>query len=187
MPTAPGDETASALALFGVQAGPRSGEEIAVRSPVLTIGKGSQNDIVLADDSISTTHARLEYATGYWRITDLGSTNGTFVDDTRLAPDVPTPVGYGAQVRLGGVRLEFREVAAADPDAARASYTPPPAARPLAERGSGPRLPLWLFLVILVVIAAIAWFAFGASAQPRFDAGELAATLAPAPPSHPGR
>src|SRR5688500_3121732 len=121
MPTAPGDETASALALFGVQAGPRSGEEIAVRSPVLTIGKGSQNDVVLADDSVSTTHARLEYATGYWRLTDLGSTNGTYVDDTRRAPNVPAPVGYGAQVRFGGLRLRFGEVAAAPPEAAPAT------------------------------------------------------------------
>ena len=185
MPTAPGDETASALALFGVQAGPRSGEEIAVRSPVLTIGKGSQNDIVLADDSISTSHARLEYATGYWRLTDLGSTNGTYVDNARLAPNVPTPVTYGAQVRFGGVRLEFREVATADPDAARASYTPPPEARPLAERGSGPRLPLWIFLVILIVIAAIAYFAFGASAQAQVDAAEVAAALLPPPPGLP--
>ena len=185
MPTAPGDETASALALFGVQAGPRSGEEIAVRSPVLTIGKGSQNDVVLADDSVSTTHARLEYATGYWRLTDLGSTNGTYVDNTRLAPDVPTPVGYGAQVRFGGLRLEFREVAAADPDAARATYTPPPPPRPIAERGSGLRIPLWVFLIILIVVAALAWFALGASAQPAIDAARVAAALAPTAPGNP--
>ena len=185
MSTDPGDETATALALFGVQAGPRSGEEIAVRSPVLTVGKGSQNDIVLADDSVSTTHARLEYATGYWRLTDLGSTNGTYVDNARLAANAPTPIAYGAQVRFGGLRLEFREVPAADPDAARATYSAPAAPRPIAERGSGLRIPLWVFLLLLIVIAAIAWFAFGASAQPRLDAAEMVAALAPTPPGIP--
>jgi pSer/pThr/pTyr-binding forkhead associated (FHA) protein len=185
MPTAPGDETADALALFGVQAGPRSGEEIAIRAPVLTIGKGSQNDVVLADDSVSTTHARLEYATGYWRLTDLGSTNGTYVDNTRLAPNVPTAVAYGAQVRFGGLRLQFREVPTADPDTARATYTPPPPPRPIAERGSGLRIPLWVFLVLLIVIAAIAYFAFGASAQPGPGPVGVAAALAPTPPGIP--
>ena len=88
-------------------------------------------------------------------------------------------------MRFGGVRLEFRQVPAADPDAARATYTPPPIARPLAERGAGPRLPLWIFLVILVVLAAIAWFALGASGQPRLDAAAVAAAFAPTPPDHP--
>jgi hypothetical protein len=184
MPTAPRDESADALAILGVQAGPRSGEEIAVRSPVLTLGQGSQNDIVLADDSVSTTHARLEYAAGSWLLTDLGSTNGTYVEGTRLAPNTPTPLAYGSQVRFGGLRLAFQAVAAADPDAARASYTAPPPHVPVAERRSGLRIPVWVFVLLLLVLAVIAFFAVGASGQ-AIEPAELVAALVPAPPGSP--
>jgi hypothetical protein len=185
MPTAPRDETASALALFGVQAGPRTGDEIAVRSPVLTLGQGSQNDIVVADDSVSTTHARLEYAGGAWLITDLGSTNGTYVEGVRLAPNTPTPLAYGSQVRFGGLRLVFQAVEAADPAAARASYTAPAASTPIAERGGGFRIPVWVFLLVMIILVAIAFFAMGASGQPPLEAAEVVAALAitlPGPP-----
>ena len=158
MPTAPSDETSTALALFGVQAGPRFGEEIPLRSPVLTIGQGPQNAVVLEDDSVSRTHARLEYEAGSWLLTDLDSTNGTWVEGTRLAPRVPTPLTYGAAVRFGGVRLHFRQVEKVDLDAARASYVPPStAASPL--RPARFRLPLWVLVLILVAIA-LALFLF---------------------------
>ena len=186
IPTAPRDETASALALFGVQAGPRSGEEIPVRSPVLTLGQGSQNDIVLGDDSVSTTHARFEYASGGWLITDLGSTNGTYLEGTRLAPNVPTPLPYGSQVRFGGLRLVFNQVPAADPDAARARYTPPPAAVPVAERRGGLRVPVWVFLLLLIVLAIIAvYFVSDASVQSAREMGERVVALASTPPGYP--
>ena len=186
IPTAPRDETASALALFGVQAGPRSGEEIAVRSPVLTLGQGSQNDIVLGDDSVSTTHARLEYATGAWLITDLGSTNGTYLEGARLPPNVPTPLPYGSQLRFGGLRLVFNQIPAADPEAARARYTPPPAAVPVAERRGGLRVPVWVFLLLLIVLAIIAFFFVSdASAQPARELGQRVIAFASTPPGSP--
>jgi hypothetical protein len=164
MPTNPSDDRSGALALFCVQAGPRNGEEIAVRSPVLTLGQGSQNDVVLADDSVSTNHARLEYDAGGWRITDLGSTNGTTVEGVRLAPNVPTPLAYGSTVRLGGLKLHFREVEEANPERARAEYTAPPSPTAVAERKVGFRIPVWVFVLILLVIAALFVFVFAAAA-----------------------
>jgi hypothetical protein len=163
MPTTPSDDRTRALALFSVQAGPRIGDEIAVRSPVLTLGQGSQNDIVLADDSVSTTHARLEYDAGEWRITDLASTNGTSVEGVRLAPNVPTPLSYGSTVRLGGLKLHFRQVEEANPEQARAEYTPPVSPTAVAERKVGFRLPVWVFALILLVIAALFVFVFAAA------------------------
>ena len=177
---------AGALALFGVQQGPRSGEEIAVRSPVLTLGQGSQNDVVLGDDSVSTTHARLEDASGAWLITDLGSTNGTYLEGTRLAPNVPTALPYGSQVRFGGLRLVFNQVPAADPDAARARYTPPPAAVPVAERRGGLRVPVWVFLLLLIVLAIIAmFFVSDASAYSAREFGRGVIAFASIPPGSP--
>lgn len=144
------------LALLAVQAGPRIGEEFPVANPRVAIGSGRDNDVVIADDSISTSHALLEFEHGGWRITDLDSTNGTFVENVRMAPQVPTPLPYGSSVRLGGLKLHFRPVADADPESARATYRPPQRERTLAERNAGFRMPLWMLVVILLVVVAVA-------------------------------
>ena len=152
MPETPDRSSPTALALLGVLAGPRIGEEYPVTSPVVSIGQGPQNDIVVDDDSVSRAHARLEYSAGSWLLTDLDSTNGTTVEGVRLAPGVPTPLAYANTVRLGGVRLQFREVADADPEAARATFRP--AAAATADGPRHFRLPLWVVVVILLLIAA---------------------------------
>ena len=124
---------AGPLATFGVAAGPRYGEQIPVPAPVVTVGRAAGCQVVIDDDSVSAQHARLEYDLGAWRITDLGSTNGTAIEGVKLAPDVPTPLPYGSTVRFGGVKLQFREVAEANLDAARAGWTGPEKAATLKE------------------------------------------------------
>jgi hypothetical protein len=159
MPESSEPTPSSALALFGVIAGPRRGEEIPIVAPVVAIGQGPQNDVVLNDDSVSRSHARLEFELGSWLLTDLESTNGTTVEGVRLAPGVPTPLAYASTVRFGGVQLQFREVHDADPAAARASFIAPEP----ADAG-GPRhfrLPLWVFLVILIILVAAVFFVIG--------------------------
>ena len=185
MPIARSEEPNAALAVLGYHAGPRAGEEIALRSPVLTIGQGSQNEVVLADDSISTRHARLEYDAGGWRLTDLGSTNGTYVDGVRLAPEISTPLLPGAVVRFGATTLVFQPVEAADPEAARAGYTVPPAARPLAERKGGFRVPVWLFLLLLVIAVLALFVVLTSPDAAALGAPEPLRTLALAPPGAP--
>lgn len=142
------------LASLALMAGPRYGEELSVPSPVVTVGRAAGCDVVVDDDSVSAQHARLEYDLGAWRITDLKSTNGTAVEGVKLAPDVPTPLPYGAMVRLGGVQLQFRQAEDADVDAARAGFVPPEAPKTLREERSGSRFPLWLVL-LLVLLAVI--------------------------------
>ena len=46
--------------------------------PVANIGRGDYNDVVIADPSVSTMHAKLQRRDAVWVLTDLGSTNGTF-------------------------------------------------------------------------------------------------------------
>ena len=143
------------LASLALMAGPRYGQELAVPSPVVTVGRAAGCDVVVDDDSVSAQHAKLEYDLGSWRITDLESINGTAVEGVRLAPGVPTPLPYGATLRLGGVQLQFREVEHADVDTARARYTAPEAARTLREERSGGRFPVWLVLMIIILAVAI--------------------------------
>lgn len=60
---------------------------------------------------ISRKHAALEFADGAWVLTDLGSSNGTFVlvpgEDFRRISE-PTPLADGAQIALGNARFVFR-------------------------------------------------------------------------------
>jgi pSer/pThr/pTyr-binding forkhead associated (FHA) protein len=146
------------LAVLGIHGGPRAGEELAVRLPVVRIGQGAQNELVLADDSVSTQHARLGYESSRWLLTDLGSTNGTYVEGVRLAPNVPTPLTDGSLVRFGGISLQFRQLETVHADTARASYTPPSAPAPIAERKGGFRLPVWAFVLILILLGALLFF-----------------------------
>lgn len=155
MSITPRGDHSGALAAFGIQAGPHVGEEVPIRLPVVRIGRGGANDIVLEDDSVSATHARLEFEHGDWRITDLQSVNGTFVEGIKLAPEVQTPLPYGSTVRFGGVRLHFRPVEQADPEAARAEYTPPRAQTPIREQSSGFRFPVWLAVLVLILLVLV--------------------------------
>jgi hypothetical protein len=155
MTETPHDDPSRELARLGFLAGPRIGEELAVPSPVVSIGKGKQNDIVIPDDSVSTNHARLDYEHGGWRITDLDSANGTAVEGVQLAPQVPTPLPFGASVRFGGVRMQFREAEAADPESARAEYVPPARPTPVAQRRTGFRLPVWVLLVVVLLLVLV--------------------------------
>lgn len=148
---------AGPLASFGISAGPRYGEQIPVPTPVVTIGRASGCELVIDDDSVSARHARLEFDLGAWRITDLESINGTAIEGVKLAPNVPTPLPYGATVRLGGVRLQFQEVDSADLDAARRAYVPPPRESTLKEERRGFRFPLWLALLIVILLALAAY------------------------------
>lgn len=56
---------------------------------------------------VSRKHAVLRFHQGMWTITDLSSTNGTFVNATRLTPNVPTLLQDQARVRFGGIDATF--------------------------------------------------------------------------------
>jgi hypothetical protein len=77
----------------------------------ICIGRTSENDVVIPDESLSRRHAQVSsiaYSeSSPWVIRDLGSTNGTYVDDMRLPRDVPPNIVTGSRVRLGSVELTF--------------------------------------------------------------------------------
>ena len=68
-------------------------------SRIGTIGRAPDNDFVLTDPLVSAHHARIEWSARGVLITDLGSTNGTFVGNTRINSYLvtePTTVGIGS-------------------------------------------------------------------------------------------
>ena len=71
------------------------------------IGRGAECDLRIDDEYISTRHAVLRLTTGDWYAEDLGSTNGTFVDNARIHG--PTEVGVDSTVRVGKTMMELRK------------------------------------------------------------------------------
>jgi hypothetical protein len=75
---------------------------------MITVGRTPNSDIVIPDDSVSKLHAYFKSleAPGRFGLADANSTNGTFLDNVQLSPNVaPTPVQPGARLRFGRVSL----------------------------------------------------------------------------------
>ena len=78
------------------------------------LGRAATNRIVLKDDLCSREHAEVRFADGAWRVRDLGSLNGTRVNDARL--DSEQTLEPGDEVQLGRSRLLFVEEMGQLPD-----------------------------------------------------------------------
>jgi pSer/pThr/pTyr-binding forkhead associated (FHA) protein len=73
----------------------------------VAIGRHEGNDIVLgSDDRASRLHAVLDRVGGGWCLTDLGSSNGTFVNGARITAG--RALRQGDQVLIGTTRLVYR-------------------------------------------------------------------------------
>jgi len=73
----------------------------------VTLGRAHDSTIVLDDDYASSRHARLyPDPSGQWIVEDLGSTNGTFLGQTKL--NTPTAAALGVPIRIGKTVLELR-------------------------------------------------------------------------------
>lgn len=75
-------------------------------SGALEIGRADACEIRLEDTYASQHHARLSTRDGAWLLEDLGSTNGTYVNDARV--QTPVEVHAGDVVRIGKTILELR-------------------------------------------------------------------------------
>jgi pSer/pThr/pTyr-binding forkhead associated (FHA) protein len=93
------------FASFLVRSGGLAGQRLSVKTPVVNIGRADYNDLVVPDPSVSTSHAKLQRREGVWVLTDLDSTNGTFVDGDRVRGEAP--LAPGASVQFGDVQLVF--------------------------------------------------------------------------------
>jgi pSer/pThr/pTyr-binding forkhead associated (FHA) protein len=72
----------------------------------IRIGKGPQNDIILADASVSGTHALISFESGAFKLSDLGSRNGTVLNEERLAGT--RPLRHGDLIKMGHCTITFR-------------------------------------------------------------------------------
>jgi len=82
--------------------GPDAGTPIDVPKGEITLGRADSNNVVVDSRAVSKVHARVERTPDVVRLQDLGSVNGTFVNDTRI--DSPVVLGRGDRISLAGVR-----------------------------------------------------------------------------------
>ncbi len=80
---------------------------VALSSDVLTIGRQPSNKLVISDSKASSRHAEIRLEENVYRITDLGSTNGTFVNEQQLRPNEPRQLNTGDNVRVGDTRFSY--------------------------------------------------------------------------------
>lgn len=162
--------------------GPTKGTTFDICVPLAHVGRGAHNDVVIADDSVSDTHAKLQRRDDGWYVVDVGSTNGTYVAGQRITAE--RRLDGAPDLRFGGVKAIFRprdlgadtnkgtraiasvdrsklRQTAASPQAPAAPAAPlaPQQVAPVAEPKPRSGLPGWVWgLVVLAVGAAVAFF-----------------------------
>lgn len=81
------------------------GTSVPLGTTVISIGRAPDSTIVLQDEYVSTKHARLYPSGDDWVVEDLGSTNGTWLNKTRITR--PTIVEPGADLRIGRTTMRI--------------------------------------------------------------------------------
>jgi hypothetical protein len=128
---------------FVMRTGPTPGKTFYLEDAEITIGRDISNQVVINDAEISRRHAHLIAQTNGYLLEDLGSTNGTFVNNQRLmGPHMLRPgelVAFGENVTLAFEQVNYdrdaTQVAASNvpnlppaprPQPAPPAYAPPP-------------------------------------------------------------
>jgi len=93
-----------------VSSGAQMGMEFSIDRPLVSIGRGSGNDIILQDSQASRKHAEISLQGDQYYIRDLGSTNGTYVNGRRITG--PHPLQPGDTIQIGDTVLVGASVGA---------------------------------------------------------------------------
>jgi len=89
-----------------VTAGALAGTRLTLGEQQITIGRAEDSTLVITDDYASARHARIVPRAGQWLLEDLGSTNGTYLGNSKVTG--PTPVPLGVPIRIGRTAIELR-------------------------------------------------------------------------------
>ena len=87
--------------------GPLNGTIVPLGNVQITIGRAPDSTLIIDDDYASSRHARIYPSEGEWVVEDLGSTNGTWIDRTRITS--PTVLPVGAPLRVGRTTLQIQK------------------------------------------------------------------------------
>lgn len=87
-------------------------EFVLMEGATATIGRHASNDICIPEQHVSRQHAVINYRSGMFVLTDLGSANGTFLNDQQVAQ--PLPLVAGDVIRLYVPILQFSALVSDD-------------------------------------------------------------------------
>ena len=127
--------------------GPTFGKTFGVTG-ALTLGRSAECDIAIPSDEISRHHAKLQLVADGVMVEDMGSANGTFVNNQRVHGAML--MRHGDELRLDTVRFMLMSPAAEAASAAQRPAEPVASAAPV-KSGKG-----WWIVLVVVVIAVVA-------------------------------
>jgi pSer/pThr/pTyr-binding forkhead associated (FHA) protein len=147
--------------------GPLKGKRIEIRAPLTHVGRGQHNDIVLPDDTVSDSHAKIQKREGGWYLVDMGSSNGTYAGGQRINGEAM--LNGQSSIRFGAIRATFtpskgsredtggtRVIAGMTKEQARKM------SREVASQAEAPApaggIPGWIWILVVVLVAAGAFF-----------------------------
>jgi hypothetical protein len=108
-----GEPLAAGMSLLVVQRGPNAGSRFLLEADVVTAGRHPDSDIFLDDVTVSRRHAQFVRDEGGYRVKDVGSLNGTYLNRERI-DDVA--LAGGDEVQIGKYRLVYLAGPAAQED-----------------------------------------------------------------------
>lgn len=85
-------------------AGPNMGRKYVLQGKTIALGRDPSSDIVVSSDSVSRRHARMSVEGGRRLLTDLQSTNGTYVNDQPILSEF---LSHGDQVKVGDTIFKY--------------------------------------------------------------------------------
>jgi len=93
------------MAALEIVTGSKAGRRLQLDDDAVTIGREMFCGLVLDEHTVSRQHARVERENGGYRVVDLGSLNGTFVNNRRI--DRPTPLKHGDKIQIYDVKIRY--------------------------------------------------------------------------------
>ena len=98
------DEETLQQAILTIETESAPGQQFTLR-PVTAIGRSTENHLVIDDPFASANHAIVVWRENHWWIEDLGSHNGTCLNDERVTE--PRTLNSGDRIRVGETVLRF--------------------------------------------------------------------------------
>ena len=116
-----------------VLAGAKQGLEIPLKKDKFLIGRAKECALRAGSEAISRRHCAIVRANGALTVRDLGSRNGTYVNDQRISEEVPLKVGD--ELRVGPLKFRVAPIVSSKP---AATAPTPPAATAVKPRKQPP-------------------------------------------------
>ena len=99
------EELPEGLGMLVVKRGPNAGSRFVLEGALTKVGRHPDSDIFLDDITVSRRHAEFVHQSGGYRVRDVGSLNGTYLNRERIEEE--SPLANGDEVQIGKFKLVF--------------------------------------------------------------------------------